>query len=83
MEQVNILESSVRSLGSSMEHSDSSEIEEELVIQMLEIAKNDLQQRVEKEVKGNAILQVSLERIKQALQKRCLELEEDVSKLQE
>jgi len=63
--------------------SSSSEFEEELVIQRLEIAKSDLQQIVEKEVRGNAILQTSLERRKQALQKRRLELEKDVSKLQE
>lgn len=47
---------------------DSSNIcREELVIQRLDIVKGDLQQRIENEVKGNAILQASLERMKQAL----------------
>jgi len=56
--------------------------EEELLIQKLEIAKGDLQQSIEKEVRDNLILQASLERRKQALQKRHLEFEEDVSSLQ-
>ncbi|XP_042408157.1 rho GTPase-activating protein 7-like [Zingiber officinale] len=57
--------------------------EEELAIQRLEITKNDLQIRIAKEVKGNAILQASLERRKQALHERRLALEQDVSRLQE
>jgi len=56
--------------------------EEELLIQRLEIAKGDLQQSIEKEVRDNLILQESIERRKQALQKRRLEFE-DVSSLQE
>ncbi|TQE06238.1 hypothetical protein C1H46_008178 [Malus baccata] len=66
----------------SMESVDSSG-EEELSIQRLEIAKNDLQQRIAKEARGNAILQASLERRKQALHERRLALEQDVSRLQE
>ncbi|KAG2674690.1 hypothetical protein I3760_13G149700 [Carya illinoinensis] len=66
----------------SMESVDSSG-EEELAIQRLEIAKNDLQQRIAKEARGNAILQASLERRKQALHERRLALEQDVSRLQE
>ncbi|XP_042457273.1 rho GTPase-activating protein 7-like isoform X1 [Zingiber officinale] len=57
--------------------------EEELAIQRLEITKNDLQIRIAKETKGNAILQASLERRKQALHERRLALEQDVSRLQE
>ncbi|KAJ6831912.1 rho GTPase-activating protein 7-like isoform X1 [Iris pallida] len=57
--------------------------EEELAIQRLEIAKNDLRIRIAKEAKGNAILQASLERRKQALHERRLALEQDVSRLQE
>ncbi|KAF5471116.1 hypothetical protein F2P56_011580 [Juglans regia] len=66
----------------STESVDSSQ-EEELAIQRLEIAKNDLQHRIAKEAKGNAILQASLERRKQALHERRLALEQDVSRLQE
>ncbi|KAM1000343.1 hypothetical protein ACFX2A_007102 [Malus domestica] len=66
----------------SMESVDSSG-EEELSIQRLEIAKNDLQHRIAKEARGNAILQASLERRKQALHERRLALEQDVSRLQE
>ncbi|KMZ56917.1 Rho GTPase-activating protein [Zostera marina] len=65
-----------------MESVDSSG-EEELAIQRLEIAKNDLRNRILKEAKGNAILQASLERRKQALHERRLALEQDVSRLQE
>jgi len=65
-----------------MESVDSSG-EEELTIQRLEIAKNDLQHRIAKEARGNAILQASLERRKQALHERRLALEQDVSRLQE
>lgn len=57
--------------------------EEELAIQRLEITKNDLRHRIAKEARGNAILQASLERRKQALHERRLALEQDVSRLQE
>ncbi|KAK9273999.1 hypothetical protein L1049_018813 [Liquidambar formosana] len=66
----------------SMESIDSSG-EEELAIQRLEITKNDLRHRIAKEAKGNAFLQASLERRKQALHERRLALEQDVSRLQE
>lgn len=66
----------------SMESVDSSG-EEELAIQRLEITKNDLRQRIAKEARGNAILQASLERRKQALHERRLALEQDVARLQE
>ncbi|KAK4784002.1 hypothetical protein SAY86_018370 [Trapa natans] len=66
----------------SMESVDSSG-EEELAIQRLEITKNDLRQKIAKEARGNAILQASLERRKQALHERRLVLEQDVSRLQE
>ncbi|KAF6155414.1 hypothetical protein GIB67_019940, partial [Kingdonia uniflora] len=66
----------------SMESIDSSG-EEELAIQRLEITKNELRNRIAKEAKGNAILQASLERRKQALHERRLALEHDVSRLQE
>ncbi|KAK4765446.1 hypothetical protein SAY86_026536 [Trapa natans] len=66
----------------SMESVDSSG-EEELAIQRLEITKNELRQRIAKEARGNAILQASLERRKQALHERRLALEQDVSRLQE
>ncbi|XP_020085776.1 rho GTPase-activating protein 7-like isoform X1 [Ananas comosus] len=65
-----------------MESVDSSG-EEELAIHRLEMTKNDLQIRIAKEAKGNAILQASLERRKQALHERRLALEQDVSRLQE
>ncbi|KAJ6716291.1 RHO GTPASE-ACTIVATING PROTEIN 7-LIKE [Salix koriyanagi] len=61
----------------SMESVDSSG-EEELAIQRLEITKNDLRHRIAKEARGNAILQASLERRKQALHERRLALEQDV-----
>ncbi|XP_052189168.1 rho GTPase-activating protein 7 [Diospyros lotus] len=66
----------------SMESIDSSG-EEELAIQRLEITKNELRNRIAKEARGNAILQASLERRKQALHDRRLALEQDVSRLQE
>ncbi|KAI3518316.1 hypothetical protein L1887_06909 [Cichorium endivia] len=66
----------------SMESIDSSG-EEELALQRLELTKNDLRQRIAKEARGNAILQASLERRKQALHERRLALEQDVSRLQE
>ncbi|XP_041998861.1 rho GTPase-activating protein 7-like isoform X5 [Salvia splendens] len=61
----------------------SSSGEEELAIQRLETTKNDLRQRIAKEARGNAILQASLERRKQALHERRLALEQDVTMLQE
>ncbi|KAK1372761.1 Rho GTPase-activating protein 7 [Heracleum sosnowskyi] len=66
----------------SMDSIDSSG-EEELAIQRLESAKNDLRHRIAKEARGNAILQASLERRKQALHERRMALEQDVSRLQE
>ncbi|XP_055833276.1 rho GTPase-activating protein 7-like isoform X2 [Solanum dulcamara] len=57
--------------------------EEELAVQRLEITKNDLRHRIAKEARGNAILQASLERRKQALHERRLALEQDVARLQE
>ncbi|XP_006362760.1 rho GTPase-activating protein 7-like isoform X2 [Solanum tuberosum] len=57
--------------------------EEELAIHRLEITKNDLRHRIAKEARGNAILQASLERRKQALHERRLALEQDVARLQE
>ncbi|XP_009120893.1 rho GTPase-activating protein 7 isoform X2 [Brassica rapa] len=57
--------------------------EDELAIQRLETTKNELRQRIAKEARGNAILQASLERRKQALHERRLSLEQDVSRLQE
>ncbi|XP_062188460.1 rho GTPase-activating protein 7-like isoform X2 [Phragmites australis] len=57
--------------------------EEELAIQRLEVTKNDLQIRIAKEARGNAILHASLERRKQALHERRVALEQDVSRLQE
>lgn len=66
----------------SMESIDSS-CEEELAIQRLEITKIELRNRIAKEAKGNAILQASLERRKQALHERRMALEQDVSRLQE
>jgi len=91
--RLSIVDNSTRQ-SSSVDYSDSSvervkslnssEFEEEkLLIQRLEIAKRDLQQSIEKEVRDNLILQARLERRKQALQKRRLEFEEDVSSLQE
>ncbi|KAE9463299.1 hypothetical protein C3L33_04801, partial [Rhododendron williamsianum] len=66
----------------SMDSVDSSG-DEELAIQRLVITKNDLRQRIAKEARGNATLQASLERRKQALHERRLALEQDVSRLQE
>ncbi|XP_049935074.1 rho GTPase-activating protein 7-like isoform X3 [Nymphaea colorata] len=57
--------------------------DDEIMIQRLEITKNDLQNKIAKEAKGNAILQASLERRKQALHERRLALEQDVARLQE
>ncbi|KAL1555193.1 rho GTPase-activating protein 7-like isoform X2 [Salvia divinorum] len=61
----------------------SSSGEEELSIQRLETTKNDLSKRIAKEARGNAILQASLERRKQALHERRLALEQDVTRLHE
>ncbi|XP_058097013.1 rho GTPase-activating protein REN1-like isoform X4 [Magnolia sinica] len=57
--------------------------EDEIAIQRLEITKVDLQNKIAKEVKGNAILQASLERRRQALHERRSALEQDVVRLQE
>uniref|UniRef100_A0A7I4EN77 Rho-GAP domain-containing protein n=2 Tax=Physcomitrium patens TaxID=3218 RepID=A0A7I4EN77_PHYPA len=57
--------------------------EEELAIHRLEVTRTDLRNRIAKEAKGNAILQASLERRKQALHDRRLALEQDVARLQE
>ncbi|GMG99991.1 hypothetical protein Nepgr_001831 [Nepenthes gracilis] len=67
---------------SSVESVDSSG-EEELAIQRLEISKNELRNKIAKEARGNATLQASLERRKQALHERRLALEQDVQRLQE
>eukprot|EP00268_Persea_americana_P008635 TRINITY_DN1336_c0_g1_i5.p1 TRINITY_DN1336_c0_g1~~TRINITY_DN1336_c0_g1_i5.p1 ORF type:complete len:284 (+),score=70.58 TRINITY_DN1336_c0_g1_i5:779-1630(+) len=57
--------------------------EDEMVIQKLEMTRTDLQNKIAKEEKGNAILHASLERRKQALRDRRLALEQDVVRLQE
>eukprot|EP00249_Psilotum_nudum_P024376 c29169_g2_i2 orf=419-3184(-) len=57
--------------------------EEELAIQRLEATRNELRNKIAKEAKGNAVLQASLERRKQALHERRLALEQDVIRLQE
>ncbi|BBN19325.1 protein MpREN [Marchantia polymorpha subsp. ruderalis] len=56
--------------------------EEELAIQRLEATRNELRNKIAKEAKGNAVLQASLERRKQALHDRRLALEQDVTRLQ-
>ncbi|CAN6480251.1 unnamed protein product [Victoria cruziana] len=66
-----------------MDSIDYSSSDDEIMIQRLEITKNDLQNKIAKEAKGNAILQASLERRKQALHERRLALEQDVARLQE
>ncbi|VVA16273.1 PREDICTED: rho GTPase-activating [Prunus dulcis] len=66
----------------SMESIDYS-LEEEDEIQMLEITKSELENRIAEEVQGNAALQASLERQKTALRERRLALEQDVARLQE
>ncbi|PQM33783.1 rho GTPase-activating protein REN1 isoform X1 [Prunus yedoensis var. nudiflora] len=58
-------------------------LEEEDEIQMLEITKSELENRIAEEVQGNAALQASLERQKTALHERRLALEQDVARLQE
>ncbi|EFJ24423.1 hypothetical protein SELMODRAFT_442380 [Selaginella moellendorffii] len=57
--------------------------DEEAAIQRLELTRSELRAKIAKEAKGNAILQASLERRKQALHDRRLALEQDVAKLQE
>uniref|UniRef100_A0A0D6QZ37 Rho-GAP domain-containing protein n=1 Tax=Araucaria cunninghamii TaxID=56994 RepID=A0A0D6QZ37_ARACU len=57
--------------------------EDEVLIQRLEMTKNELRNKIAKEAKGNALLQASLERRKQALHERRLALEQDVARLQE
>ncbi|XP_010272933.1 PREDICTED: rho GTPase-activating protein REN1-like isoform X2 [Nelumbo nucifera] len=57
--------------------------DEEIVIQRLEDTKTELQNKIAKEAKENAILQESLERRKKALHERRLALEQDVARLQE
>ncbi|THU47653.1 hypothetical protein C4D60_Mb09t17880 [Musa balbisiana] len=57
--------------------------EDEIAIQKLENTKNDLQNKIAKEVKGNAVLQESLERRKEALDERRLTLERDIERLRE
>ncbi|URD89596.1 pleckstrin domain-containing [Musa troglodytarum] len=65
----------------SMESIDLSE--DENAIQRLENTKNDLQNKIAKEVKGNAVLQESLQRRKEVLHERRLALEQDVERLLE
>ena len=57
--------------------------EDESIIQRLVLAKGILQHKIEKEVRGNAELHASLERIKYFLHKLRLELEQEVLSLQE
>ncbi|XP_038984902.1 rho GTPase-activating protein 7-like isoform X3 [Phoenix dactylifera] len=57
--------------------------DDEIAIQRLEGTKSDLQTKIAKEVKGNTMLQASLERRKEALRERRLALEQDVEKLRE
>ncbi|RWW78714.1 hypothetical protein BHE74_00013051, partial [Ensete ventricosum] len=54
-----------------------------IAVQQLENTKNDLQNKISEEVKGNAILQESLERRKEALHERRLALEQDIERLRE
>ncbi|XP_038704831.1 rho GTPase-activating protein REN1-like isoform X1 [Tripterygium wilfordii] len=58
-------------------------VEDELEVQRLEATKIDLQNKIAEEVKGNAALQVSLERRKNALHEHRLALQQDVARLQE
>ncbi|XP_020105128.1 rho GTPase-activating protein REN1-like isoform X2 [Ananas comosus] len=57
--------------------------EEEIAIQRLENTKTELHAKIAKEVKGNQILQASLEKRKEALHERRLALEQDVERLRE
>ncbi|XP_042466215.1 rho GTPase-activating protein 7-like [Zingiber officinale] len=65
----------------SMESINSSN-EDELSIQILENTKNDLQDKIAKEVKENAILQENLQRQKKSLFECRLALEQEVKRLQ-
>ncbi|XP_074563746.1 rho GTPase-activating protein 7-like [Curcuma longa] len=56
--------------------------EDELSIQILENTKNDLQDKIAKEVKENAILQENLQRRKKSLFECRLALEQEVKRLQ-
>lgn len=56
--------------------------EEELAIQRLETIKNDLRHQIANEARGNATLQASLERRKQAVHEHRLALEQDIQRLQ-
>ncbi|XP_039124486.1 rho GTPase-activating protein 7-like isoform X2 [Dioscorea cayenensis subsp. rotundata] len=67
----------------SMESIEYSSEDDEVAIQKLENSKTDLQNKITKEVKGNAILQASLEKRKEALHERRWALEQDVEKLRE
>lgn len=58
-------------------------IEDEVEIQRLEVAKTELQNRIAEEAKGNAVLQASLEQRKHSLHKRRIALEKDVAGLQD
>ncbi|KAI5070535.1 hypothetical protein GOP47_0014878 [Adiantum capillus-veneris] len=71
-----------RNLSASAEATDSSG-DEEMAIQRLEATRQELCNKIAKEAKGNAELQASLERRKQALHERRLALEQDVMRLQE
>lgn len=71
-----------RNASASAEATDSSG-DEELAIQRLEATRQELCNKIAKEAKGNAELQASLERRKQALHERRLALEQDVVRLQE
>jgi len=55
--------------------------EDEFIIQRLVLAKGVLQQKIEKEVRGNVELHANLEGRKQVLPKRCLKLEQEVLSL--
>ncbi|KAK6940234.1 Ternary complex factor MIP1, leucine-zipper, partial [Dillenia turbinata] len=57
-------------------------LDDEVEIQKLEATRDDLQIRIEKEVRGNTILQASLEDRKQDLQQRRLALQQEVASLQ-
>jgi len=87
MEQVESLYSSMMHLEKLVVHmynSDNKDMcKDELVIQKFKITKSDLQQRNEKYVRDNGVLQASLDKRKQVLHKWCLDLEQDVSSLQE
>ncbi|ONK75312.1 uncharacterized protein A4U43_C03F15540 [Asparagus officinalis] len=57
--------------------------DDESAIQRLETTKSDLETKIAKEVKGNAVLYESLEKRKEALHERRSALEKDVETLQE